>query len=653
MGRTLQYFRQHRWQRRLATFVLAAGLGVLAAMVALPILRDRQMIDQLGQADPAGRERAIARVVNQAKTRPELIGRLEAALNTPDDVRFFAVARALVQLNRFDPALRPPQVRDRYRCLSLAQAQLSPRGLALRVLQLNHLLLTGSDDVYLRRAMSLAAGDAQVQPRLYAVLLACRLGDDQQLGRLMQDEFLDVRIAACLDAGLAGRKACADALAARLAANPCDEEYSAAALALAMLDGPRAAPFVVDGLALANRARRPALRDLLLLAVQRVGQPAQQGVLDCLRQYWPDQLDLLDTPLAHSPGLVPAPPVMALLSAARMKIPQALPIAQQAIVQARQGLLPADQVDTLGAACVALGQLGGPEQAGQLAGAISQFWSRQYAAAMLEACQAIGPLAAKLPDQPAPADSEFSSKGQILTLLENAVGLSEDFDTPVPAAAAALAAWHIAGPAAQATLVQAASASQPLAGDLIAWQLGHGQAASRDSALAAAETLTGEESYSAEARSAGFMLTAYAHAGHPESAAAVESLQDRLGSLRDPLLVGSCKCALLVLGQSQYEPDVTALVRTEGFPRQRALMALAQARRSEGFDPVLARERFDPQAIDSYLTGRLMYLAYRDLIPHLPELDLSAPPLVRQRQIQMIRDYYLLHRQEILSGGSQ
>jgi hypothetical protein len=271
---------------------------------------------------------------------------------------------------------------------------------------------------------------------------------------------------------------------------------------------------------------------------------------------------------------------------------------------------------------------------------------------MLEACQAIGPLAAQLPDQPDPAPGDYSGKAQVLALLENAVELSEGFDTPIPAAAAALAAWRIAGPAAQATLAQAASAPQTLAGDFIAWQLGHGPAASRDSALAAMDALAGGQSYSAEARSAGFMLRAYLHAGRPESAQAATSLRERLGSLRDPLLAGSCKCALLVLGQSQYEKDVTALVGTEGFPRQRALLALAQARRAEGFDPVLARERFDPQAIDSYLTDRLMQVAYRDLIPHLPELDLSAPPLVRQRQLQMIRDYYLLHRQEILSGGS-
>ncbi|MHC4716224.1 MAG: hypothetical protein ACYS5V_04585, partial [Planctomycetota bacterium] len=122
------------------------------------------------------------------------------------------------------------------------------------------------------------------------------------------------------------------------------------------------------------------------------------------------------------------------------------------------------------------------------------------------------------------------------------------------------------------------------------------------------------------------------------------------GPENDPFVAGAYQCALMFLGRGDFDRDVAELSYTDTFPKRRALTALMLRRNAAGFDRVLAGKRPEPDAIDSFLSGRLMARVYRALAPELTAVDVDAPASVRYWQCGLLRDDYLIHRSSILAG---
>ncbi|KPK82983.1 MAG: hypothetical protein AMJ81_08700, partial [Phycisphaerae bacterium SM23_33] len=228
----LRYFRQHPWQRRTLTLMLACLLGVLAAWAAWPTLRDRQILALLGAADPIDRERGIRWAEDVARTRPAVVRLLERHLADENDSKFAAIAQVLIRLGRFDARLRTDEQLDRYAVINLAAAGGKAGPADLRLTWLHELVLGVRDNRHARRALELATADEAPQVRQAAAVLAARLGDDQALLKLLQDGQPKVRAAAALDATLAGRSGCVHTIAEMALAANSDEELAAGVLAL-------------------------------------------------------------------------------------------------------------------------------------------------------------------------------------------------------------------------------------------------------------------------------------------------------------------------------------------------------------------------------------------------------------------------------------
>ena len=168
------YFRQHPWQRRLVTVLLALVLGALAAVLALPWYIDTTLIGKMDSPNADQRDFAVLQAVKRAKDHPAIIDRMAAALPGSSDRQFEALVRALETLDKFDVPGRSPEMHDRRAAMEVAG---SASDTARRVF-LIELMTGGRDNPYVRKALAAAAADANSDQRCAACALAGRLGDD-------------------------------------------------------------------------------------------------------------------------------------------------------------------------------------------------------------------------------------------------------------------------------------------------------------------------------------------------------------------------------------------------------------------------------------------------------------------------------------------
>ena len=619
MNAFLRYFKLHPWQRRTMTLAIAAIVGVIAAWIAWPIVRNRWMIGMLGSSNSAEQNRGLAWVARIAPSSPRLVRRLNEELPTADDVLFGSIAEALNRLGQFNIPGRPPEQLDRYRALNIASARDYDGAVEVRLVFLNELVRDGRDNLHVRRALAMAVGDPDVRVRADAGALAGRLGDDAALGRLLEDPDASVRAVAALDAGLAGRAALTETLARRMAESDDEDEVPSCAFALARLDAPKHAGAILDRLARADEDK-PALRDRLLYVTAMLdGEPARQAVMKVLR----------DAAAAKT-----APPAMALVAAGKLNLAEAKPLIGPLIadlIARREKMTVAESV-ALTAAIQAARRLKMPPAT--FVGCIEQLWNPSLEPAMILAVEGL-------------AAGARADDAATIELLRRAAG---DPRLPVAAAAAATALFDLAGAEATESLRSACDNEQWLAGDRIAWRLAR---SGRPEAGLVAADFMGHTLYSKALRSAGAILLAMTCRGS-DSAAEVETIiRTRLDNLSggesDPFVAGSYRCALLILGGTDLAGDADLLVGAQNFPKRRALTALAIAGAAPGFDRVFAAAQFDPNAMDGVLTGRLMAEVYAAMIADLPDYHVDAPAEVRAWQCRILREHYLIHRAALLS----
>ena len=115
IGSLFGYLREHRWQRRLLTGLLAIIIGGGLGLLLYPHyrqrslrLRDESLIADLGSEDGKTRRLATAKLAALAKESDDTLDRLVDALATDSDRRFVTIVAMLSSL-----AGESPDIRDR------------------------------------------------------------------------------------------------------------------------------------------------------------------------------------------------------------------------------------------------------------------------------------------------------------------------------------------------------------------------------------------------------------------------------------------------------------------------------------------------------------------------------------------------------------
>lgn len=626
----LKYFRQHPWQRRALTASVAALLGVLGAWVAWPTFRDLHVAALLGSHDPLRRQRGIVRAVELGKDRPALVERLAGRLDSAGDMEFSAIAEVLRQLGLFHAPDRPGRQIDRWRAINLSSA----RGLGsagVRLLMLNGIILDGRDNDHVRRALRRAAGDEAAEVRAASAVLAARLGDDAALTTLLADGQAQVRAAAAVDAALAGRKACVGKIAGMFDRADGDEEISAAAYALASLDGEEFAAALAERIRKAHADGSGALLERLLYV----------GTLSEKHAVAPAMVEVL----ARAKSRESLPPAMALVAAGRLRLEAARPFAYQAIsavLRRDESKLTMGDARTLAAAVKAAHRFGRMPKL--FAVCMEKLWHPGTSQAMIFCAEALGDLPS-MPASPAAPEELALTREAAMEVLRRAAGYE---GTPVPSAAAAVALFRLAPDRADEALRAACESETWLAGDYVAWHLARA-GPHRQQAMRVAADFLAPGVYNKGVQTAGAMLLAMLARRTDQAGAAAGAIEARLAAERDPFVAGSCRCALLILGRRRHADEVAELARSDTFPKRRALTALLLAGEPAGLDLLLGGERLDAGRIDSFLSGRLMARVCAAVAPELPAFDMDAPPDVRRWQCRILRDFYLIHRRSILA----
>ena len=683
MGQLLNYFREHRWQRRIVTVSLIAILAAVATMLAYPHVQDWLLIRDLGGDDTQVRERAIRRAVARGAKSPRTLRRLEDALSDENELRFASVVtalrhllagglnsprtlrrledalssenerrfvlvvRALRDLGEFEVPRREGLHRDRIRAIEIEQSrsETQPQWAAeSREILVVEAVLCGRDNPFIRRALAAAVADPAAKVRVAAALLAARLGDDESLSRLLDDKFPAVAAAAALDAGIARRKRHADRIRRLLESSDDLECRSAAAYALAKIDPAGSSELLRSFLA---NARDAALRDRLLHVMGVLGgDRARDGVLGILRV----------AEKAKKP-----PPAAALIAAGKLRIVEAKPAVLDILARAAGDGSGVYESHLL-AALEAADTLKLPVRR-QVHDICRKLWSPRLFLTMTAAVRILATQA----DLPQPQDANAPSRNECMRTLRRAAVFARQpasqpagvppvvIDTPLASAAAAVALWRLKGPAAEQFVRSAAAATTTLPGDYIAWHLAKMDAENAFELglqmLPPRGAPPAIRVYNKNERSAGAMMLAMSAASEKQKRSAVERISSHLAGGEDDFYVkGAYECALLMLGRDDMRRTVHGLLEVGEFPQRRVITALCAVGDRKALDWLLWNPQISPDDVVSLLTVRGIGEVLAATSPKLPRVDVAAEENLQLWQVRILRDTYAIGRANVSLG---
>ncbi|MHC4562171.1 MAG: hypothetical protein ACYS8X_05290 [Planctomycetota bacterium] len=637
------YFRQHRWQRR----AVVASVGFVIAMaltVALyPLASDRLLIRRLGDESDFVRERAIRRATVNAGKSPTTLRRLEGALDTANDRRFYGIASALGRIGKFRTPQRAGRHFDRMAAIQF-EATDAP---ASRWLILHAQCIADRDNEHLRRLLVAASADEKPEIRETAAVLAAKLGDDAILERLLADDAPVVRASAALDACLAGRELPVDQFT-KLLDDDDDTVVASAAFALAR-QAPQVYAETVAPMLLATGPAGPSRRLLWSLSALDSGEMAA---------------DLLTT-LISRPAGPDGPAATTILLAGSMLN------ADLAGDQVRSILASAAKPDKgvrrgqLQAALAAAGWLDMPVRK-EVYDIVYALWDPALEPSMAQAARLLGQQTNRPQEgRRSPTSAECVKALQQGTMWRHLVDDPKDnkspqyLHTPLASAAAAVALWELQTPLANKSVRSAARSDYTLPGDLIAWQLA--TSSSPDDAYVLGELMLPAPGaadhlrvFNDNERAAGAMLLALSARTDSHRSAAVERISQRLygtgaGGEDNPYVQLSYRCALLILGEEDHRSDLHDLLSVLEFPQRRVLTALLAAGDRRAMDWLLWNPQISPESLEELLVGRGIgeplssahkQLAMAAVIP-------AAPYEIRVWQAKMLSDLYAIHHAEI------
>ena len=554
------YIRRHPWQRRIVTLLLAALVGMAAALLLYPTARWRLLRSHLASPDLAEHRQAVEAAVRLGRQDAGFVKNLNAALASPDDRLFEAAAEALVRLERFyDPGRDTRQI-DRYWRISYQRS-------------LADAIVAGSPTT----GPSQPAGSGPASQPAVGDMLGCGwfgkscrpAGTTRRrtccwrrpfstpqrpsvprwrcwppvttIGRPSRRYWATptsaVRAAVMEDVGLARRDAYAPLIAGRLQLATDPDELAAAALALTRLRG---SAFAADLAVKLAAAPAGGLRDKLLwlagMLYEATPGAASRPAIEPLRQ-------------AVLKAIQDDPSPMAILAAGRLRPAQAAAIIMPMLGEP-ETLSPAAWPEQLAAAThtamwMDLGLAPPP-----LKWLLRQPYDPRLEPALMEAAR-MEVFDARAAEQLARGPVDLAPR---LAALRPLV---EQTASPLAAAAGAVATWELDPAAGEPEVLDAAGSDTPYVGDWVAWRL-----ARLDPAAArriGRELL--DVRYNTAAKAAGAMMLALASAGSAEHAEAVAAIRQRLGPAEAPLpragvLADSYRCALLILGQDEFRPRV-------------------------------------------------------------------------------------------------
>ena len=643
MGRLLDYFRRHKLQGWLLTALVGLVLGVLAALLVYPHVHDYLLIRDLGSRDPAVRERAINRAEVAARVTPRTLRKLNAALDSDDDIQFAAVATALNRAGKFKIPGRDPAVFDRLRAIEFEHSTEAE----VRKRLIGEAVGADRDNPHTRRLLRSAAADAAAAVRQRSAVLAAKLGDDEALKRLLADAEPAVAAAAALDAGLAGRKDLIEPVAGLLADSQDVDVVSSAAYALGRLAPKAPSRRVAERLKAADKA---ALRDRLWHVLALAGDAdARQAVSAALVS-------------ARRAGR--SPPAMVLLAAGRMGIAEAKQDAKATLAAVGRGPPPLES--QLLAALEAARRLRVPVRA-QVYRICQDAWGTEWPFLLIAAARELARQAV----MPQDGNTDAPSRDDCVRLLRDRAifdkarapakpGVPREIvTTPMPSAAAAVALWELKAAAAGESVRAAAGVPGSAPGEYIAWHVSAirpGEAYDLGMAmlppLGAAREL---RVYSDTERACGAWLLALSARTAGQKKAAQERILSRLvggqlGGEDSFVVAGAYRCALLMLGRDDYLEAVVSYLDVGDMTRRQVITALCAVGRREGLDWLLWNPHVPPPLLALLYLNKGLGQVLAETAPELPGIDLCGTEDLRLWQAKILQDYYAIHRSSVPVG---
>ncbi|MFB3891454.1 MAG: hypothetical protein ACE15C_05455 [Phycisphaerae bacterium] len=702
----------HPWLRRIITGSLAILVGVGAALIAVPYVREHRQVSRVleGMASDDGvtRTKAIWEAIAIARGSPSALKRFEKALPTESDRQFLSLVTVLRELGRFKE--QDGRWHDRSDELDM-EATLSP---ATRGIFVTRAVLSGRDNAYIRRMLERACGDASPAVRAKAALLAAKLGDDATLEKLLNDANPAVAGTAAIDAALARRTVLVPGIQRLLERSKATEAVSGAAYALAVLSPKESSKAICAWFARARAAAgsdRTAMRDWEVLG-QRMADvlhpddrpdflawrpwsgfgdmfypatawPALEGWLrllgdEGLRDRLLAVMVMLNDEdarqaVASACGVGAAAtgpagagetfsPAAAIWAAGKLNLEKADPMIRSvlALAAARDRSITLPQAFSAVQAADAL-KLPVRKEANDLC--VNLWTDRPEFRRLLTAA---AELLGRQTDLPQAGRTDAPDRAECIKTLQQAARYSENMPapspgdenagnsaTPVPSAAAAVALWELKAPLAD-DFVGEAAAEDALAGDYIAWRLAFGPRPSEafDLGLKMLPSPRAATRYFGEnEKSAGAMLLALSAKTPDQRKQAMDRITERLGTGQgDPLTMGSYRCALLILGDARQLEPAKGLLQSGSFPLRRVLTALLAAGDLDTMDWLLC----SPQLTDDELANVLLADGMADVLPavapSLPRVDGAGEYDLTIWQIRILRDAYALSRGTLKLG---
>ena len=641
MNPFFSYFRQHPWQRRALTFLVSLVIALAAAITLWPVIDDHLLIRRLGDESDPRREQAIREAAAQIRKSPATRRRLQRALRTTDDRRFYGIASALNRVGEFYTPQREGGDVDRMAAMRFEATDHAPS----RWMILHRQCLSDRDNPHMRRLLAGAIGDANAGVRELATVLAFKARDDAAIRSLLADKAPAVRAAAAQTAALARRTDLTGEIAPLLDdADPM--VVASAGYALASLDPVTHSAAICRKLVATESAE--ARDRLLAAAIVLSDDNARQAVRKCFDK------------TAGGDGSADA---MLLTAIASLQVDWA----EQAVrpVLTAAGGPRGEQTTSiqLHAALRAADTLDLPVRR-EVREIIRKLWGPSLQRTLAAAALVLGrQIDLDQGRRSAPTGPEC-----IRTLQQAAIWQSPTDDptddqpptiwtTPVASAAAAVALWRLNAPLADQFLRSSAASPQSLGGDTIAWALATsdrpGEAyALGEAMLPAPGAPPAARVYNDDERATGAMLLALAARTDEQKAAAAERIRQRLvgtglGGEDNPYVQFTYRCALLILGRREHGDDLYDLMGVLAFPQRRVLTALLSAGDKRALDWILWNAQQTPDDVVELLVGRGLQDVLAAVAPQLPRVDPAAPHDVRVWQARMLSDTYAIHHAAI------
>jgi hypothetical protein len=653
----MKFIRKHPMGLVLATSILLLG-GLVATAIFYPLWVDARLIEQLDSSDSFVRQQAIQDASRRVKIRDAMKDQLLAALDTTSDKQFFSIVSAL----RFAGVKLKNQLHiDRTTTIEFATAP-DPK---TKVWLLAEIVNERRDNRYTRQALKVAAGSEHVSVRIGAALLAAMLKDDAILGQLLGDDDKVVRGAAALDAGLAGRTELAATLEKLLGDDDPTVAGNAAA-GLAHMDSDKHAPQLCE---LLITTSDEILRQRLCHVMTILNN-------DAARQAMGKLLSGSNEKQTLSP--------IAILAGGKLNADGAADRIRE-ILDTAVKERKTDR-NLVHAAIDAAGMLNIPAD-DQLYKICRKYWNPDVGAEMMFIS------AARLLGRQNPKTSNPKEVQQLLmgaayyAHRQPTTGPAKPVETtPVASAAAATAVWLL-NPSSDPTMKLEHVRSEPgiieftgqrltaarvvldaaeasiLAGDYIAWHIGH---SSRPEAFGLGLRMLppigaplDRRIYNENARGAGAMLLAFAAKSDEQKKIAIQRISERLNpgdthsGEDDPILAGRYRCALLILGQADIVEVVRDQRNNSGHAVPAAMTALILAGDPETMDYLMYNTQIPLNDIAAYVVYDGLGRVLATVGPKLPTIDTSARVAIQLWQARIMRDYYMIHRSALGLGPQQ